>query len=126
VKDKNTNTHHLATPDGDIVVTVLKSCDRSLMRRDSQSSFRQLMAGFRQVRMSPVITDRLDGVTVDKTSVSCNLEQRNLNLAMFLLHTKPCLIEVIGWHPEGKQLSEATYSDLKHLVQLIIKNENKE
>jgi len=116
ISDEEAKTHRLDTTDGALVVIAMETCDARVKRYSHQSNLRQMVAGFKQVRVEEVNNLTINGKQVTRARMSCSENNRPIHLLTYSIQTSPCITEVVSWREDGKAISEIGDSALKNLV----------
>jgi len=124
ISDNEATTHRLNTSDGPLVVMALETCDSRVRRYSNQTNFRQLVAGFKQVRVEKMDNLNLNGNQVTKATMSCTENDRPIHLLTYSIRTTPCLTDIVSWREDGKVISEEGDSALRNFVISLLKKGN--
>jgi hypothetical protein len=117
-------THRLDTSDGPLVIMALETCDSRVQRYSSQTNFRQLVAGFKKVRVQNVDNVDLNGNQVTRAIMSCSENDRPIHLITYSIRTIPCLTDIVSWREDGHEISEAGDSALKQFILSLLEKGN--
>jgi hypothetical protein len=120
ISEHEATTHRLSTSDGPLVVMALETCDSRVRRYSDQTNFRQLVAGFKRVRVEKVDSINLNGNEVTRATMSCNENNRPIHLLTYSIKTTPCLTDIVSWREDGQAISEAGDTALKSFVMSLL------
>lgn len=124
ISNNEATTHRLNTSDGPLVVMALETCDSRVKRYSQQTNFRQLVAGFKKVRVEKMDNLNLNGTEVTRAAMSCKENDRPIYLLTYSIRTTPCLTDIVSWREDGKVISEEGDSALKGFVISLLNKGN--
>ena len=81
-------------------VTAIRECDIDVPT-PPLSRTRQLFVGFKEVKLPVASMLEIDGVPVQRTSISANLDEVPLSVVDYSFKTSECAFDIILWTPGG-------------------------
>jgi hypothetical protein len=124
ISDNEATTHRLTTSDGPLVVMALETCDARVNHYSNKANFRQLVAGFKGVRVERMDSLNLNGNEVTRAAMSCKENDRPIHLLTYSIRTTPCLTDIVSWREDGKVISDEGDSALKNFVISLLEKGN--